>query len=346
MLRSVCPECGDRSPRHTEFCSQCGSYLDWAEAPSAGTDDVEPAAPDGAGADGPPGDPPATREVVAVPTPRRPVDDAVPACPRCGADRGPGLRFCRSCALEFDPPGVARAWGPRPPRRAPWWRRLVGGGRPPAERAALRAYRRSLPLRHRLFRLAVTLLALALAAGAVVALRGDPVGWVQSRFDDLRDTLEPATVQQAALDPASAPERPEYAPRFATDRDEGSAWATAWTAGDGPVACGAGHGAEGLVLALGEVVDLRAVEVLAGLPAGDPLRQGQVRPRTVELRFSDGSCALIALRDAGEPQRVRLPQPVSTSSVRVDVVEVYPAAQPQSDLVAISELELLRRPAR
>jgi hypothetical protein len=253
------------------------------------------------------------------------------------------VRFCAKCAFEFAPPTAPTVWTSGQSRHQPWWRRVLGQHRTAAERVALRAYRRCLPLRHRLFRLLVALLVTALAAGAVLALRRNPIDWLQDRWYDLRGTVVDVAIDAASLDPAEAPERPEFGPKLATDEDEGTAWATAWSGGEDPVACGARKAAEALQLTFADVVDLREVEVLGGLPSGDSGRLQQHRPRMLELRFSDGTCDLVPLRDVGRPQRVALEEPVSTSSVRIAVVDVHPA-EGDGTLVALSEIEFLARP--
>jgi hypothetical protein len=364
MQRNVCPECGEGVVRDAEFCAECGIYLDWMEDGSlaqhhpeeadlaladavrgAGTGRTHGAAE---GATAPPlaGDAPTTPELPqALPAPRIPLDDA-PAesgCPRCDTRRTPGLRFCSKCAFEFEPPTGPTLWALRPYRHRPWWRRIFSRRRTAVDRASLRAYRRSLPMRHRMFRLLVVALVVALAAGGVLALRGNPVAWLQARWYDVRGTVVDVPIEASALDPADAPGQSEFGPSLATDEDDQTAWATTWTGGEDPVQCGTRRAAEALQLTFADVVDLRALEVVPGLPSGDPLRTEQHRPQTLELRFSDGTCELVHLLDRGRTQRVDLDEPVSTSSVRVAVVDVY-SAEGDSDLVAVSEIEFLARP--
>jgi hypothetical protein len=362
MQRNVCPECGESVLRDAEFCPHCGIYLDWTEdgrLAEPQPDEADLALADavlgsgtgrahGSSETEPPlvGDAPATPDRPRlIPAPRRSVEDgsADPDCPRCTTRRRPGLRFCAKCAIEFDPPTGPTMWTPQPYRHRPWWLRIFGRRRTAAERASLRAYRRNLPLRHRLFRLFVALLVAAVAAGGVLALRGHPLDWLQARWYDVRGTVEVVPIEGAALDPADAAGQSEYGPALATDEDDATAWATTWTGGEDPVECGARRAAEALQLTFPHVVDLRALKVLPGLPSGEPLRTEQHRPRMLELRFSDGTCDVIPLLDRGGPQRVELKVPVSTSSVRVAVVDVFPA-EGEGDLVALSEIEVLARP--
>jgi hypothetical protein len=189
---------------------------------------------------------------------------------------------------------------------------------------------------------------LVVAGGALVVGR-DPVGWAQARWYDVRDTLEPVRVEEPAVDP---PDQglAEFGPELATDGNKDTAWATGWTGGAGGTdrrECGDQPTTAGLVLTLERAADLREVVVLAGLPGGNPDRLVQNRPRAIELRFSDGDCQVHGLRDLGAEQSVELrPLESTTTSVRVDVVDVYPPPTGASDRVAISEIAFQARPAR
>jgi hypothetical protein len=96
---------------------------------------------------------------------------------------------------------------------------------------------------------------------------------------------------------------------------------------------------------LKQPADLRRLVVRAGLPTDDVNRLAQHRPRVLEMRFSDGECVPLTVGDTGEQQVIEL-APVSTTSVRIDVVDVYPADAEGATLVALSEVELLQRPPR
>ncbi len=370
MRRTVCQQCGEAAARDSEFCLQCGAYLEWnatgADVPArlevtppVPTPRAERSAAAGSAR-------PATPVTATVPTdPSRGAGPAVaagtvppeaaprpaatsprePACSRCGTARPPGRRFCVRCALEFEPSSAPPLRPARSRRRDPWWRRLFGRGRSPRERAALRAYRRSLPVRYRLIRAAGALLLVAVIAGAALTIGRNPVGWVQARWDDLHDNLERVQVADAVPDPAEPAGPVEFAPRFAVDGAEDSAWATRWTGGDAAGGCGAPRTAAGLVVTFEDVAAVRHLRVVPGLPDDDSGRRLQPRPSVLEVRSAEGHCQTLGLRDSGTEQQVDLDVPLNTSSVRIDVAAVYPAeGEETSDLVAISEVRFFQRP--
>ena len=384
MPGEVCAECGEPATRDTEFCVQCGAFLDWSRteqepAESARTEPVATPpttdAPAGSGAAAaaavpssvpPPRDPEPARQTAgarvagghqeqavrpADPQPARQtivqparVAPTHAGCPRCGTDNPPELRFCRKCGLEFSPPRQATAWDAQPRPRVPWWRRIFGGHRTPAERAALRAYRHSLPMRYRLIRAGVALVVALLVVAVGLAVRnGDPIGWAQARWYDFKGTVVPVRDITPTLDPP-ATEDPAFAAINATDGNEATAWATTWLGTGEPKGCGAPRTSAALLLTFKVPADLRQLRVRAGLPTADPARLSQHRPRVLELRFSDGQCVTRTVLDSADPQLIALPEELSTTSVRVDVVDVYPVEG--ATLVALSEIELRQRPPR
>jgi hypothetical protein len=378
MRTTVCQECGEPADPDAEFCLRCGAFLEWSSLEGADDTRQEPAvrAADqgvsGGMASATAVVPPETRtappepeglapDVLLPPVPVqrpaaesaavRPVTEPIGAvgatdrCPRCGTANPPELRFCGKCAAELGRAPAPTGWQAGPQRRLPWWRRLLTRGRSPSESKALRAYRRSLPMRYRVIRAIAGLLVLVLVALAVWAIRGNPISWAKARWYDLRDTVQPVAVSGATLDPAEAQVRVEFEPQAAVDGDPASAWATAWTAGAQPAGCSGEHAtAEALVLRFDEVADVRKLRVAAGLPADDPGRLAQNRPRLLEVRSSDGTCQTLPLADRASEQTLELTKPVSTDLLRIDVLDVYAPESAGSDLVAVSEVVPLRRP--
>ncbi len=367
MRETACQDCGEPAAPGTEFCLQCGAYVDWEAGQEAAQQgpavDPVPAAAGGApsagrvqqtpvavGADGPAaassvavdGAPETARTAPLPPVPR---SAAVPSCSRCGTPRVPGRRFCARCALEFDPQqGGRTAWTTGLQRREPWWRRLFSRGRSPRERAALRAYRRSLPVRYRVFRVLAALLAAAVVVGAVLAVRGDPVRWLQARWDDVHDNLVTVPLAETRLDPEGALVYPEFFPESATDGAEESAWATQFTGDDQSAGCGTPQTSAGLLVTFDRVADVRQLRILPGLPESDPVRATQHRPRVLELRSAEGHCRTFELPDSGRVVTLPVDPPMNTSSVRIDVVAVYRAEGVTNGPVAISEIGFRQRP--
>jgi len=336
-VREDCPRCGNPVDDGAEWCPSCHAYL-WDDDEPGERELVAPAAPpraEGAEAEPTPTEPDPAPATLELPEAR--------ACPRCDTENPLERHFCRHCGLEFDPPRVSVPQAEVTPR-ASWWRRLLGLHRSPTERAALRTYRRSLPLRYRLIRTGGILALVALLVVGFLLLRSDPVTWASDRWYDLRDTLEPVRAT-AELDPPG-PERPQFGPGLALDGAPGTAWGTSWIEASGAGDCGTQRTSAGLLLTFPDgPADLRRVRVLGGLPAEDDDRLLQWRPRVLELRFSDGTCQRVTLEDLGAPQDVDLEAPVSTTSLRVDVAEVFPRHAGENDVVAISELVPLARPA-
>ncbi|WP_448616960.1 hypothetical protein [Modestobacter sp. URMC 112] len=366
MEATVCQDCGQPADRDAEFCPSCGAYLDWdaieggrgvrpvgvapASDRTASTAEGRAAlqataatapAPSGRGGSAGP-----VRSTPPVPAPRATSVPGPGGCPRCGTDNPPERRFCRKCALEFDPPSAAGGWASQARRpRLPWWRRWAGGHRTPAERRALRAYRRSLPTRYRVFRGVAAVLALGLVAAAVWAVNADPLGWARGRWYDFHDTLQPVPDVSAALDPAGAEPVRDFEPGRAVDGDPETSWATSWTGGPPPAVCsGEQRTAQRLLLEFGGgVADVRELHIRAGLPDGDG-RPLQNRPKVLEVRSSNGTCQEIPLQDVASTQVLPLPRPVSTDVLLVDVVDVHPAEAGGTDLVAISDIVPWGRP--
>jgi hypothetical protein len=333
MREETCADCGEVVRPGDQFCV-CGAYLDWAgrtpaEHPDGTAERDRIAPPDG---------PAVPRWLTAEPAPR-----AEPGCPNCGATNPPERRFCGHCGHglvhapnRFRPPTLSAA-------SRPWWWPF-GRRRSAAERAARQAFRRSLPVRYWIYRLATVLVVTGLVAVLAVITRGDPVGWARDRWYDVRGVPVPVPVASVALDPA-VPERPQFEARLAVDAVPATAWGTAWIEGTVPSGtCGTTRTTTALLLTFPAAADVRAVRLIAGLPTGDGKRLQQWRPKQLELRFSDGSCQSLPVTDAGAEQTLTLAEPVSTTEVRVDVVDVYPRPDGGSDVVAISEIVVLQRP--
>jgi hypothetical protein len=200
-------------------------------------------------------------------------------------------------------------------------------------------------VRYRVFRVLAGLVAAALVVGAVLAVRGDPVRWLQARWDDVRGNLVNVPLAETRLDPEGAPVPPEFPPEGATDRIEDTAWATEFTGDDQAAGCGTPQTTAGLLITFDRVADVRELRVLPGLPEGDPVRESQHRPRVLEVRSAEGHCRTFELPDRGQVVTLRVDPPMNTSSVRVDVVAVHRAAEaPTPPLVAISEIRFRQRP--
>jgi hypothetical protein len=93
---------------------------------------------------------------------------------------------------------------------------------------------------------------------------------------------------------------------------------TAWVEGDE----GSGLGAS-LELDLGGTHKVEAIKVWAGDWYSSTYWERANRPKELEFKFSDGSTETHTLKDAFEPQLLKLATPRDTSSVRVRLKSVY-----------------------
>ncbi len=361
MREKICETCGELTPADAEFCLSCGAYQRWWDgdgrtrpAPAAGP---TPAADPGTAREQPHG--PAADASTTAPLPINAVVDptafagpaaATPACPRCRTGNPAGRFFCRRCGHTLRTAGAGAPRVRPADRPSPRWRRL-GPTRSAAEREALRAYRRSLPVRYRLFRAGGVLGLVALLLAGYAVTGGRPAAFALDRWDDLRGTLVPVGPATATTAPPDA-ELSEYEAAKAVDGSPRTAWATVWRAGTvpalviGDTGCRSTATTAALLLTLPRAAPVRAVAVTPGLPQDDPERVLQWRPKLLELRFPDGRCQSVTVPDRGVPVVLELERVVSASTVRVDVVDAYQPQGGAADRIAISEIELQQRPPR
>ena len=270
-------------------------------------------------------------------------------CPRCSTGNDDDLRFCRKCGFSlWRPPTASLASTAQRPAR--WWHRWfpIGGE---AKKEAGAAYRRSLPMRYRVRRVAAGVLVAALAAAGWTAIHSNPAGWIRDRWADWQNSLVQIADVQAVTEPADAA-LPDFPAAATVDNVADTAWATAWTTSTPPASCQApavtpAAGSTGsLLLLLNHPVTVRAISVAAGLANGDSRRLHQWRPKTLQLSFSDGQCQQVTLTDTAPLQQLDL-NPTATADVRVSVVDTFAASPDQpSDLVALSEVRLFAAPRR
>lgn len=347
MSDATCETCGEPNPPYSEFCIACGSYLGWQDRrPAQQTPRPADAPPDHTPPShtGPPPTVPAvaageTRRVVTAP-PAAPAREGETQCPACGRPNPADRRFCGKCggALAV---GTGTPPPPSPPAE-PGWRRFLPGNT--SRSRARAAYRRSLPVRYRVTRVLAGVAVIAVGGGLLSLAGHNPAGWLREQWYAVRGTLEPVPEVTAKADPDRTVEG--YLPGFAVDNTKDQAWATTWGGGGaagttcGPIPRG---GSAALILTLPRAVTLRGVEVTAGLPADDPQRVLQQRPRRLQLTFDDGTCQRVELADEAGVQVRRL-RPVSTTTVRVEIAATAPPRSGADPRVAIGEIRLLRRP--
>lgn len=318
-----------------------------------------PNQPQGWPAPGPHGGPPpggaAGQYAGGSAAPEAPVVPTERPCPRCGVVNPAERRFCAKCGLALRGPALdgSAGFGPPPePERASWWHRWFRPA-PNTRRAARRAYRSSLPVQIRLLRWLWVVLGVLVLGGGLYLLGQDPIRWIGDRWADLRHEVVQVSDVQAVAAPAESAIA-QFAAGNLVDNRANTAWATAWSANSAadptvrecqPPASPVPAGAPGTVILLTpDPIAVREIEVAAGLPADDPRRQREWRPRTLQLAFSDGQCRQVELSDVPELQKIAV-EPVESSQIRVSVIDAYPPVPDQPvDQVSISELRLYTRP--
>ncbi len=344
--QAQCGACGELNPSDSPFCVECGTYLGWNEPGKAPTaEPTEPMEPTG-GAEPPPAGPrtdpkpgrgPATTAPPPTPPPT-PAKPAAPTCPSCGHPYEPGRRFCGRCgfALVAAPTSTARPQPVIQPARARWW------GGDPQERAARKAYRRSLPLLYRWRRVLVGLLGAALLGALVWFLAGDPVRTLKDKWTELTGHLEPVPEVQAQAQPVGT-EAQLYPAADAVDEDPRTAWATAWPS-DTPAVDGCGESTAGrLVLTWSPAVRVERIDIRAGLDAQEDASGRQFRPARVDVNIG-GECEPVPLKRSSGWQEHTVEFEGEVSSLTVSVADVHrPRSDSIEEMVAISWIRLMTR---
>ena len=308
-------------------------------------DDVEAVKPDEQQAP-----PPVRTRHTPAPQPARAPKPGEIRCGNCGRYNPPGTRFCRcGNALPVQPKPAAQATTPAPPALLPWYRRLLGGADRDRVRQATRAaritYDRGLGLRARWVRATLLLGALGIGVTAVAPWGAGLRGFVGDQIQQVRG-YEAVTVEKAVVVPADARRR-SFPAAFATDGQPSRAWAVGWRGGGRRApegACGQvrSPAAGSLVVSLAQASRVDRVTIQPGLQRDNPNWSKQARPRTVELRFSDGTCQRISLGDAFEPQTFDV-EARAVSDVQVVILDAYPQQEGRGDLTAISEIGFAAR---
>lgn len=353
VAEAQCDACGETNPADSAFCLFCGTYLGWDQRAPAAPDEAPPpssqppAPPETASGPTPtPAPPPAPVAPPPAPTARvepvpARVEDRRRGCPSCGHLNDPDRRFCARCGSVLAPATAAErpSTGGAAPPPAGWWWWSRGD---PRERAARRAYRRSLPPLYRWRRVLIGLLTVLVLGTVALFLRGDPVGTVKGVWYDVTDAKRPVEELTAGeVPPGSAVEGSGAS--GAVDGDPDTSWATAWRGGnDSADGCTSGA-AGGLRLRWQGPAEVRELRILAGLARGTERTQ-QFRPRALAVRHA-GTCQRVRVADRPGWQTVELEPLEDAEAMTVTVVDAFdPRNTPAIPRVALREIEVLTRP--
>ena len=353
----VCEACGEANRAGTEFCLFCGGYLGWDSSAKPGAAAERPwPAGDAAAPTEPlprvaaePARAAATPELAPVPAaePVHAVASAGPApaagpsfapgrgptCPACARPNEVGRRFCAKCGQVLEPGGR-----PTPAVRTSTWQRVSAS----RDRAARRAYRRSLPPFYRWRRVLGTVLVAALLVGGLAVAGRHPVGWLQQRWYGLRGTTVAVPDVVATTDPTGA-SVPGSDPASLVDGSE-QAWTTPWTPRAEGASCGGAPGTAVVVLTFAPT-RVREIDLNAGLVKSNQERPSQFRPEAIGIRFDNGECRRFTLADTGDLQRLVVDSAVPVSSLRLGVDTAFPAGDDGKAVLSLTEIALRARPA-
>jgi hypothetical protein len=356
-----CDSCGETNAPGSSFCLFCGAYLGWDQpgaGPSGGAT-APPPAGQGAAPAPPATEKPAPAATTAALPPVTPTPTAGPStaspqpsrdtgraatppgnpCPSCGHANDAGRRFCARCGFTL----VAAA---RPTSSvAPAPRQRTGGWWPwgnSEERAARRAYRRSLPPLYRWRRVLVTLLVLAIAVAVVAVVEGNPIEWGRDRYYDIVDKKDPVGGVRVFEEPGGRQTE------LVSDTDPSTLWTMPWP-GDSAGTDDCGADIPRLRFDLPAAVRVRGFRVQPGKRAEDTTRLLSPRPATLLVWWDvDGGervCAELPVADEPASRDLEVDTEVEVDTVWVSVGSVHPAKNATEERpVAIRKLEVLARP--
>ncbi|WP_426567250.1 hypothetical protein ACPPVT_14000 [Angustibacter sp. McL0619] len=272
-----------------------------------------------------------------------------PACPRCGRRNPPELRFCAKCGQVLQGPATTALprSGVSTATRTTWWQRLTGRTGGP-DRTSVRAYRHSLSMRSRSLRVVVALLVAVGLGGALVVVRRSPTTLLRHLKNDLTNTQE--LVPVTALSVPTSGGKPKAAPT-AVDDNTATPWTTTWRGGTdrvptqkcAPITEGA---AAHLVLTLDTARTVRTLKFVGGVP-NDALRAQQLTPAVLQVTLADGSCQRLEVTSDGKVHKLKLANPVETSTITVEIAGAHAPVSNGSvrgKPISISLIQLFSRP--
>lgn len=330
-----CRGCGVHAPDDANYCVSCGADLrefedDDVDSSDDTLDDLPAVTVSGVSA---------TDDTQVVPTQREDgdSDEELTACPACGAPNSPNRYLCGRCGTDLR---TGEATGrvavvPSPaagarPRRHPTTDDLEGVGS------------------DRRWRIAAAIVTVGIliggVLGAMVALQlgpfssgsgsdGDGPVFDRSAYPERPDPLPASSV---ATSTAQTGTSASFDPGQLLDGDVTTAWNSR---GDvNPDGIG-----EIIQVDFADPVWLAQIVVANGDQNDEGAFVANARAKRVEVTLSGGSSFIVNLLDQTGQQSVRLPVPRLTTSVRFEVLEVYPG-DTYEDL-GLSELEFRGYPA-
>ncbi|MFT4165530.1 MAG: hypothetical protein QM650_09845 [Microlunatus sp.] len=278
-------------------------------------------------------------------TPEVPVVSAAPAagttgnCPRCGRAIEPKRRFCGHCGEQLVKPGTDAPVSRPSPKRETWWSRLWDS----KDRAARRAYRRSLPPLYRWRRAIISILTLVLVgSGLTWVARSSPKAFVMARYYDLTKRLDPVRDVRATTIPPDSSVA-DSQPAFLVDGDA-RPWKMAWTANTQGSPCKTPPTTPVIQLSF-PATRIKEIEMRAGLLKKNPNRDLEFRPKRIWIAYGN-QCVDQDLQDIEHQEHIKLDTRTKVSSIRISVQTAFPDDPPEGihELLSFTEITLWTYP--
>jgi Double zinc ribbon len=338
-IELICETCGHSNPPGTEFCTNCNSYLAWDRSvltePTGQPSEATRTTPKTQA------QPPMSQSTAQLPAAgasapnlEQPVYKDI-SCPNCGTINQGIRRFCSHCGNQFfySDPNVYAGYD--------HW---SAESQAAQERAAWKAYRRSLPALYRWRRVIIVLLLLPLGLTAGLALGRDPVGsakdgwyWLRREYDP-----NPVTVVRVTAVPRAATAAKTH-PAALVDGSENE-WTINWAPSGRTRGCGPTPGTGVAVLTLERPTRTRLLQIAPGLAEGNKQRELQLLPKGLAIAFDNGLCQTVSLTRQPIQNEIPLDSRTAVTQVTIGIASVYPSPNAKP-LVSITELAFRSYPS-
>jgi hypothetical protein len=253
------------------------------------------------------------------------------SCPSCGTINPNTRRFCTHCGYAF-------FYGEADPYAGYGY--TSPASQAAQDRAARKAYRRSLPPLYRWRRVLIGVLVVALLVAAAVVLRQDPVGIAKGAWYSLRQEYDWVRPVQVAVVPPDATAA-KSDPAALVDESENE-WTMNWTP-SGVSTCGPAPGTGYVVLTFAPT-RIRLIQIAPGLAETNPQRKLQPLPKVLGISFDNGPCQTIDLTPTSNQQEFKLDSEKPVTQVLIGISSAYPVQNAQP-LISLTEVILKAYPS-
>jgi hypothetical protein len=357
----ICEVCGTSNPPGTEFCTNCNSYLAWDRSVLA-----KPSGKPGPPTSPVPNPPPPTSNVTAgqssqpaagyidpayagqgyydagynqgayyqggydqggAPTLQQNAYDM--SCPSCGTINPGTRRFCSRCGYAFVSGEMPGQYG---------YGYYSAAGEAAQDRAARKAYRRSLPPLYRWRRVIIGVLVAALVITAAV-LAGNSVRLAKDGWYSLRRQYVPVTPVIATVVPPEAA-APKSDPAALVDESENE-FTMNWAPSQESKCSAPGIGVIVLTFA---PTRIRLIKIAPGLSDSNPQRKLQPLPKVIGIAFDDGPCQSFTLTATPGQQKIKIDSGRPVTRMLIGIGSAYPAPNGQP-LISFTEVILKAYPS-